>query len=132
MAAFFLLFFCETMATVCYLTKLLELAKPRADPPKDRKDPMEYDPENPNADTLDTRPYDPTSPTPPNTPRKDPMAYDPEDPSCDMDLEDGPDYDPESPPIVPRDSHVYSVHYWPTSPAYSPTSPDYGLKELAS
>jgi hypothetical protein len=115
------------MATVCYLTKLLELAKPC-------KDPMEYDPEHPNADTLDTRPYDPESPTPPNTPRdrKDLMAYDPEDPSCDMDLEDGPDYDPESPPVVPRDSHMYYVHYWPTSPAYSPTSPDYGLKELAS
>lgn len=112
------------MATVCYLTKLLELAKPRAEPAIDRKDPMEYDPEHPNAETLDTRPYDPESPTPPNTPkdRKDPMAYDPEDPSCDMNLEDGPDYDPESPPVVPCDSRTYFVRYWPTSPAYSPMS----------
>lgn len=118
------------MAAVCYLTKLLELAKPRATP---ATDPMEYDPEHPNAETLDTRPYDPESPTPPNTPRKDPMAYDPEDPSGDMDLEDedGPDYDPESPPVVPRESRVCYVHYWPTSPAYSPTSPECGLKEFA-
>lgn len=108
-----------TMATVCYLTKLLELVRRRADP-------MEYDPENPSADIVDTRPYDPSSPTPPNSPR-DPMAYDPEDPCCEFE-DDGPDYDPESPPVVPREFSECSVHYWPTIPAYSPTGPAHGLK----
>lgn len=88
-------------------------------------DPMEYDPETPNAEVVDTRPYDPA--TPPNTPRN-PTAYDPEDPTGTMDEEvmddeDMDAYDPESPPIVKNSFGWVTycpVPYWPTSPSYCP------------
>ena len=98
--------------SICYLTKLLELATPRAGP-------TEYDPANPSAEIVDATEYDPASPTPPNSPR-DPTAYDPEDPSCD--LTDGPDYDPASPAVL---SVVVSVLHSPTTQAYGPTAPTY-------
>lgn len=92
----------RNMAEVCYLTKLLELART-----------TEYDPASPIPEASDARPYDPASPTPPNTPRE-PLCggYDPEDPGRDAD--DGEDYDPGA-PVAGRDLRSDPPTYWPGS-----------------